>query len=323
MAKLFFTIDTEYESGFTAKHGRDTRAANFERSIAGRVGGGEAGIFYQMDMFDACGMKAVFFVDPAPALLWGTRAIADIVEPVVARGHEVQLHMHTEWLALAEQGRAPVPDAGPNMKNYGFEEQCRLLEWGKQVLVDAGAPAPSVFRAGNYGANEDTLRALAETGFTHDTSHAPAVADSACEIGLGSSDRLPVERGGIIEVPVSCIGLDNGPLRHAQLTALTVLELQHLLRCTYKSGGDDVTVVSHSFELLSRKRDRINRVLRRRFERFCRRVRADNDVQAVTYADHKPRPPAPDAIAPAIPANPVHTGLRMFEQAFANTIYDM
>ena len=56
---------------------------------------GEVGIEYQMDVFDRHGLKAVFFVDPMPALVWGVEAISDVVGPIVARGHDVQLHLHS------------------------------------------------------------------------------------------------------------------------------------------------------------------------------------------------------------------------------------
>ena len=63
-------------------HRKATRRENFARSVMGEAPDGTAGIGYQMDVFDALGMKAVFFIDPLPARLWGTAAIADIVEPV-------------------------------------------------------------------------------------------------------------------------------------------------------------------------------------------------------------------------------------------------
>ncbi|ANU07482.1 polysaccharide deacetylase family protein [Paraurantiacibacter namhicola] len=320
MARLYFTIDTEYESGFTAKHGRDSRAANFDRAVACRMSDGEAGIFYQMDVFDRCGMKAVFFVDPMPAMLWGTGAIADIVEPIVTRGHEVQLHMHTEWLALAGDA-AIVPDRGPNMKDYSQEEQCALLSYGRDVLEAAGAPRPKVFRAGNYGANDDTLRALAQLGFTHDSSHAPAIAGGACAIDLGPQHRSPLQREGVVEIPVSAIGCEESGLRHGQFTALGIHELKAMLAYAAASEHKDITLVSHSFELVSRSKNRINPLLCRRFEKFCEAVRDNPAVEAVTYAQHAPDVPPEGSETPAFPANRVHKALRLAEQAVSNALY--
>ena len=190
MVSLYFTIDTEYESGFTARRGAGSREANFDRSIRGRTATGDGGIFHQMDVFDAHGLKAVFFVDPMPALIWGTGAIADIVEPVLKRGHDVQLHLHTEWLAIAGDRNPLGERTGPNLKHFSFDEQCQLLDLAIGFLMDAGAPRPVAFRAGNYGANDDSLRALAANGLTHDTSHPPGLMDAECEIGLADNMEI-------------------------------------------------------------------------------------------------------------------------------------
>jgi hypothetical protein len=117
-----------------------------------------------MDVFERHGIKAVFFVDPMPALVWGTAAIEDVVGPIVVRGHDVQLHIHTEWLELAGDANPLGMRTGMNIKDFGVEEQCVLLDYARGVLIAAGAPGPVAFRAGNYGANDDTLRALAQLG---------------------------------------------------------------------------------------------------------------------------------------------------------------
>ena len=89
MTALYFTIDTEYSPGLTARGGRDMRHENFTRSIACTTADGPVGVGYQLDVFDRYGLKAVFFVDPMPALLWGVEAIADVIGPIVERGHDV------------------------------------------------------------------------------------------------------------------------------------------------------------------------------------------------------------------------------------------
>ena len=74
----------------------------------------------------------------------------------------------------------------------------------------ANAPAPVAFRAGNYGANDDTLRALATLGITYDSSHCPALVGGACQISLGPDDRDPELHHGVIEVPAGTIGTLGG-----------------------------------------------------------------------------------------------------------------
>ncbi len=322
MTKVYLTIDTEYEFGFAVRHGIDApaRAQNYARAIDGRTANGHAGLAYQLDCFERCGLKAVFFVDPMPALIWGTGAIAAIVEPILSRGHDVQLHLHTEWLALAGSASPIGPRTGQNIKDFTLDEQTILLGYAREALMAAGAPQPVAFRAGNYGANDDTLRALATLGFTHDSNHAPGIARSACAIGLGRDQLRPLRRHGVIEVPVGCITGARG-LRHAQLTALSARELREATAHARDHGIDSFTIVSHSFELLSRDRTMVNRVVQRRYERFCTALAAMPGVRTATYADDPPRTRRLPGPRPLLPRNPLRSGARVLEQVFANALY--
>lgn len=314
MTRLYITIDTEYSSSLAARMNGGGRAENFARMILGQTRDGALGIHYQMDRFDAHGLKAVFFVDPMPALVWGVEAVADVVGPIVARGHDVQLHLHSEWLAIAGKTRT-----GTQIGDFSFDEQCALIDQARTILIAAGAPPPVAFRAGNYGANDDTLRALAELGIAYDTSHAPGIAGSACRISLGHEDRRVVEHCGTIEVPIGCIAGRRGALRHYQLTALTEPELTAALHHAARSGQQQVTLVSHSFELLSRDRTRANHVVKRRFDRFCAALGAMGGVRTATYAADPPRPEG--AVPTPLPYSPLRTARRYAEQALANTLY--
>ncbi len=185
MTVVYLTIDTEYAYRLPGADGPGSRAENFDRSIACETPGGAVGIFHQMDLLETFGLKAVFFVDPMPALLWGVGAIADVVGPIVARGHDVQLHCHTEWLEHDTGGTLAGGRMGRNIADFPLDDQCRILAWARETLIAAGAPPPVAFRAGNYGANDDTLMALARLGIAYDSSHCPALAGSGdCAISL-------------------------------------------------------------------------------------------------------------------------------------------
>lgn len=319
MTRLYITIDTEYSFGLARRMGGGGRAENFASAIIGATQTGPLGIHYQMDQFDAHGIKAVFFVDPMPALVWGTEAIADIVGPIVARGHDVQLHLHSEWLEIAGNANPLNGRTGGNLRLFDFEDQCKLLDYARGVLMDAGAPAPVAFRAGNYGANDDTLRALAELGIAYDTSHCPGIAVSECQISLGPDDRQVQRHCGAIEVPIGAIGAPGGGLRHYQLTALTDGELLAALRHAVRSGQQQVTMVSHSFELLSRDRQRANRIIQRRFDRFCAGLAKVTGLTTGTYAAAPPQ--LEQATSAALPHSQLRTWRRYAEQALGNALY--
>src|SRR3546814_18816033 len=103
-----------------------------------------------------------------PALVHGPAIIRDIVTPIVARGHEVQLHIHTEWLAFARFNPAGRL-TGRNIGDFPLGAQKKLIGLAADMLVRAGAPEPVAFSAGTYGANDDTLRALDALGFLFDS----------------------------------------------------------------------------------------------------------------------------------------------------------
>jgi hypothetical protein len=320
MTRVFITIDTEYSSGLY--NGPGDRAENYARSIACVTPEGPAGITHKLELLAEHGQKAVFFVDPMPALVWGVAAIADIVGPIVAAGQDVQLHCHTEWLALAGAANPLASRAtGKNLADFAFEDQCAILDFARTTLIAAGAPAPVAFRAGNYGANDDTLRALAALGLDYDTSHCPAlVGAGACRIGLGPEDRDPVGHMGVLEVPVGAIGTIGGGLRHAQLTALTLGELVCAIRHARDSGRDSFTLVSHSFELINRRRQAVNPIVRRRFIGLLKALAHMRGVATGTYAETPPRLHL-TGTAPALPASPLRTGRRIAEQFVSNALY--
>ena len=319
MTALYITIDTEYSFGLARRMGGGGRAENFASAIIGSTPTGPLGVHYQMDRFDAHGIKAVFFVDPMPALVWGTEAIADVVGPIVARGHDVQLHLHSEWLEIAGSANPLGTRTGGNLRDFGFEQQCTLIDYARGVLIAAGALAPAAFRAGNYGANDDTLRALAELGIAYDTSHCPGIALSECQISLGPDDRHVQRHCGTIEVPIGCIAAPGGGLRHYQLTALTDGELLAALRHAVRAGQQQVTMVSHSFELLSRDRHRANRIVQRRFDRLCAGLAKVPGLTSATYASC---PPKLESASPTLlPHSQLRTLRRYAEQALGNALY--
>jgi hypothetical protein len=322
MTRVFITIDTEYSSGLYTGPGRADRAENYARSIACITPGGPAGISHKLALLNQYGQKAVFFVDPMPALVWGVAAIEDIVAPIVAAGQDVQLHCHTEWLAIAGAAN-PLASGrtGTYIADFPFEEQCALIDYARTTLMAAGAPAPVAFRAGNYGANDDTLRSLAQLGIFYDSSHCPALTDGACRISLGPEARDPLGHMGVIEVPVGSIGtLDRGQ-RHAQITALTLAEMLAAIRHARATGRESFTLVSHSFELINRRKLAVNRVVRRRFTGLIRALATIPGVETGTYADSPPTVPAHARTSAPLPASALRTGMRVAEQLVSNTLY--
>jgi hypothetical protein len=316
---VYLTIDTELTSGLYRAHGAGKIREIFDKSIWGKTAEGNVGIGYQMEVLDRHGLKAVFFVDPMPALLFGVQLIRDIVQPIIERGHDVQLHMHSEWLQYVQA--SPLNGRlGNHIKSFSLEDQATLIRYARDVLMEAGAPAPIAFRAGNYGANDDTLRALALNQIQYDSSFCPGIAKSACDIGLSHSVEAPLEHCGTIEVPIGAINGPRGGKRHAQLTALSTWEMLSAIDYSQKKRKTSFTLVSHSFELMSRDRARVNRIVQYRFERLCASLAEMKNIKTSTYREN---PPSVTMGAPStlLPHRYMRTFARVCEQAASNYLY--
>jgi hypothetical protein len=66
---------------------------------------------------------------------------------------------------------------------------------------------------------------------------------------------------------------------------------------------------------------RINRIVKRRFDRLCEALGAMRGVGTTTYALHRPTARQHPYPRPALPKSSVRTGIRLVEQAVVNAIY--
>jgi hypothetical protein len=188
-------------------------------------------------------------------------------------------------------------------------------------MTAAGAPQPVAFRAGNYGANNDTLRALAKLGLQYDTSYNLCAPKQACRILYASELLDPAWIDGVIEIPVTCFADYLDHRRPAQICASSASELGFVMAESARLGRRTAVFVSHSFELLNRARTRANRLLVRRFERFCELLtRGDSIGCGFTALDYSALVNAVTAEKP-LRSNTGRTLLRTAEQALGSVLY--
>ena len=265
-------------------------------------------------------MRGVYFVDPMPGLVYGPGFIADIAGPIIERGHEVQLHIHSEWLEWAKD--RPVSATGRNIGDFSAADQLTLLTWARDALVEAGAPPAIAFRAGNYGADDRTLVTLPKLGIQWDSSFNAAYAGGDCQIGLDPAQIDPCMIGDVIEVPVAGIEDRPGRMRPAQICALSSAEMRGGLAHAVETGRPLFSIVSHSFEMLSRDRMRPNRLVMARFEALCEAVATTPSVKSGGFADLPLALPKATTKPSRLPANALRSTLRMTEQIWGTWAYD-
>ena len=310
--RVLLTVDTELTWG------PYRRGAGWRENLACSFDPAGVGVPWQLERLREHGLKACFFVDPMPAEVYGIEPIRRMVEPILAAGQEVQLHLHPCWQSVAE-GVAEGADF--ELTCFGADDQRDLIEMARDLLVEAGAPPPIAFRAGSYAADAGTLEALRSLGIAYDSSHNGSHHPSPSALPLDPAQIGPVDLGGVIEIPISQIEDSPGRLRHLQLCAVSGEELQSALLHAVDRAHEIVTIVSHSFELASRDGARPNRTLCRRFEALCGFLADHADTLPTThFADLEGL--ALSGEASPLPAHALRTARRMVAQLWSNAVYE-
>lgn len=308
---VFLTVDTE----FAWRH--HAAGLDMDAMYARSLEPAGVGLGYQLGVLRRHGLKACFFVDPMPALVFGIDPIRRMVAAVIEAGQEVQLHLHPNWIG-ARRDDAGQAHGRFQMHEHDADEQAALIAQATALLVEAGAPAPIAFRAGNYAADDATLAALAAAGFTYDSSHNGAEAE-ASRIDLPRDRIAPVVHGGLIEVPVTVIADRPGSLRTFQLCALSTAEMRAALDHAVAADHAAVTIVSHGFELANRAGTHANAVHVRRFEALCAMLAARREQLPTQHFADRPALRLDAGDRPLPPAW-LRTRRRQAEQLWSNLI---
>jgi len=154
-SKVIITIDTEV--GEKAKN----FDGGFEKLVIGDINGEFYGVPKIMELSEKYGFKCEFFVDVYEYKKFGEERFKKLCQDIDKRGHEVQLHTHPSY--AYDKDRI-------NMYEYSIEEQIKIIKDGKELIKKWIDKYPIAHRAGNYGANDDTLIALKENGIFIDSS---------------------------------------------------------------------------------------------------------------------------------------------------------
>lgn len=310
--RVFLTVDTELMwRHHTAGHDAETIV---RRSLepAG------VGIGWQLAQLAEHGLKACFFVDPMPALVYGLDPIRRVVESILEAGQEVQLHLHPNWTG-AHAGDRGATYGLFELIDYSLAEQVELIAGAADMLTAAGAPDPIAFRSGSYSASDDTLAALAQLEFTYDSSHNGSEHPWPSAISLAPRQIAPIAHRGVIEVPVTLIEDQRGHLRHFQICALSAAEMKAALDHAVRAEHAAVTVVSHGFELANRAGTRANAVHVRRFEALCRMLAERREALETAHFGDRPALALGQDDVPLGPSV-LRTRLRQAEQLWSNWV---
>jgi hypothetical protein len=246
-----------------------------------------------MDVLESENLKGVFFIEAVHALKLGTARLREMVQTVQTRGHEAALHIHTEWLKWTDNH--PLGDRnGQHLKDFSAADQQWIVSESARLLRSCGVDRIASFRAGNYGANRNTLRALANEGVTFDSSYNIAFLGTQCGIDIDRPLTRPERMEGLVEVPISFITDYPGHHRPMQIMAASFPEMRAALDNAERRGFPSFVFVSHGFELIRRRREhrggaKRDAIVQRRFERLVRYLGRNKDrYQVTTFSDTTP-----------------------------------
>ncbi|MEM1145866.1 MAG: hypothetical protein AAGI88_25110 [Pseudomonadota bacterium] len=318
---VIITIDTECWG-----HYGDV-VLDIASSLRGRVPGksGEFGIRKQLELLSAHSMHATFFVEPFFSLVAGSKELDWVVSSIQGFGSDVQLHAHPEWLHRAGENQG-LSSTSDDVADYPIEEQRSILARAKELLSQVSLTEITAFRAGNYGANGDTLKALAAVDIAYDSSFNPSYGRVSDRIA-GASDNQPFYVGSTLEFPVSCFSDGNRRLRHFQVTATSFEEMRHGLEEAHRLDWETFVIVLHSFEWIWRvkgkqRRHLLDRLVLSRFRKLLRYLEQEGErYKVVTFSDLKRMSPEIVESKPPIVGRSLHTAKRNLEQAWRRTTY--
>jgi hypothetical protein len=312
MLNVFFTVDVEVWCEGWKDLDRKFPSA-FQRYVYGRTPFGEYGLSYKLRLLEEHDLLGVFFVEPLFASRFGLQPLREIVALIQEHGQEVQLHLHPEWTDESLEPIIKVNEKKPLLRQYSLDEQTTLIAAGVALLKEAGGGTANAFRAGNFGFNRDTLRALAANGITFDSSYNAVISASQSGVMEGQTQVEPFECEGVYEYPMTVFDDGTSSLRHAQLTACSYREIEGLLWKAVEANRKAFVILSHNFELLNPAMNRPDGIALDRFHKLCSLLARNRDCFRVR--GFRGLNPVTETAQPAPLTSPFwKTGLRITEQ---------
>lgn len=322
MLDVFITVDVEiWCDGW---HDLDAKfPAAFDQYIYGKTASGDYGLPFQLKVLADNGLRAVFFIEPLFSARFGSGPLQEIVGLLQDQGHELALHLHTEWVDEANEPLLEnVTQKMQHLMYFDRADQATLLKKGRAMLQAAGVQDITSFRAGSFAFNADTLAALGDVGIPVDASYNATLFGPQSGVATGTNLTRPTSFDQVVEYPMTVFDDRVKGLRHAQVTSCSLAELQHILWQSVEQEAGACVLLSHNFEMLAPSKQKADPIVVKRFEKFCGFLARNRDTFNTTTfadADYASVPPL-QGEQPCVQSNRLRTAGRFAEQA-ARSLY--
>ena len=298
MLQVLITIDTECSLG-GAWENPGLNPIDPELSVLGKIGSEYYGTPRIMDILEENGLRGTFFVEVFAGMNGSGAALTEAYSQIAKRGHDVQLHLHPihYYYYLREEGRLDLerlPKDKDMFAAHPPERQVEMLRAGAAMFRDMIGENPVAFRAGNFGADLNTLDALEKVGIRFDSSFNAAYSNTDCKLDSGGAINRSWQRGHVWEIPVTNFRTGKwrlGGLKQLNINAVSLWEMERVLDQAEHIGLRTVTFIAHSFSLfkvadIQFRRLRPDRLVLSRLHGLCRFLKENaNRFRVVGFSD--------------------------------------
>lgn len=274
--RVCLTIDTEFSIGGALVDPACTPVS--APMVHCDVDGRSQGLGFLLDCFRLHGVCATFFVETQQRQYFRGDPMYPLVQAIAAAGHEVQLHVHPCWDVFRHADWSERALRHPRQDDFVGRDAAstlQLLRAGQAAFSDWGLAPPQVFRSGSLQHDAALYLALAAAGIPYSSCIGLAVYNSgAPQFQLHAGRHLLY---GVLELPVlsfSDWGRWRPHLKTLTISGASFAETRTLLELAYRSGLEQVVILTHPFEYVqSRRADyrqlRCHAVNQRRLTQLC------------------------------------------------------
>ncbi|MBB5346976.1 polysaccharide deacetylase family protein [Desulfoprunum benzoelyticum] len=327
---VFITFDVECSMG-GAWGDPALRPIPPRLGMMGEYGGRQLGVPLICEILSRHDLKATFFLEPFNDDLGWPGETEPVARYLVEHGQDVQLHIHPNHVHYGLHRTGNPFLQTDQMADLPREWQKELIVRGADLLEAWTGTRPIAFRAGNMGASEETLAALAEAGLWIDSSYTFPYVGGQCRFRETERYNGAKWFGDVLEVALSAYEQPKLPGMHpakpVDLMGSSFEECREAVQMICDAGGDAVLIL-HSFSLFKVRdkqyRDgKLNRVVTRRFERFCAWLDDNRRLYPPgTFAELgrlvQEEGYQPKTVAPCLVNNPPRAMLRKIVQGLNN-----
>jgi len=274
---VFITFDVECSMGGAWKDS-SLKPVPPRLGMMGDYGGRALGIPMICDILSRCGVNATFFLEPFNDELGHPGETEPVCRFLADNGQDVQLHVHPNHVHYGMQAKGVSFKRTDNMADLPPDRQTEMINLGAERIAKWTGEKPMAFRAGNMAASEETLKAMETTDIWMDSSYTFPYAGGQCRFSPDKLFNGSRWYGNVLETALSGFLQPDVPGLHrakpVDLMGISFEECRDAVKMICDAGADAV-VILHSFSLfkvrdLQYNGGRVNRVVKRRFERFCK-----------------------------------------------------